>query len=100
MKKGGRVIRPRKRWIITASCHDYASLIAAARAGADIALLSPVFKTKSHPGTRTLGPLRFSALAQASPIPVYALGGIDDDNSQRLKGADACGIAGIGALAQ
>ncbi|MBT3792594.1 MAG: thiamine phosphate synthase [Rhodospirillales bacterium] len=100
MKKGGRMIRPRKRWIITASCHDVASLIAASRAGADIALLSPVFKTKSHPGARTLGSLKFSALAQASPIPVYALGGIDANTARRLKGADACGIAGIGALAQ
>jgi thiamine-phosphate pyrophosphorylase len=36
-------------------------------------LLSPVFATRSHPGARGLGALRF-ATAAPCPVPVVALG--------------------------
>ena len=35
------------------------------------------FATASHPGARPLGPLLFARLVRTSPLPVYALGGID-----------------------
>jgi len=61
----------------TAPAHDARELKAAARAGADLIFLSPVFATRSHPGGRTLGPLRFGRLARQARVPVVALGGDD-----------------------
>ncbi len=49
---------------------EYAGLFSAARAGADAALLSPVFWTASHPLAPALGPLRFAAWCRSSPLPV------------------------------
>lgn len=43
---------------------------------ADAVLLSPVFPTASHPGGRTLGPVRFRLLGLRAAVPVIALGGM------------------------
>ncbi len=79
----------------SASCHDRQELEAAAAAGADFALLSPVFPTRSHPGIPHLGADRFHAMAKDSPVPVVALGGVSVENRHRLAGY---GIAVISAL--
>ena len=92
------VVRWQRHWLITAAAHSPAVLRLAAAAGADAALLSPVFATASHPDVRALGPQRFAALVQASPLPVYALGGIDVARARLLQGSGAAGIAGIGGL--
>jgi len=84
--------------LITAAAHGPAALRAAARAGVDAALLSPVFPTLSHPDSPALGALRFTALCRAAALPVYALGGIGPDNVMRLKASGLAGIAGIGGL--
>ena len=91
-------VRWQREWLITAAAHSPAALRAAAAAGADAALLSPVFATASHPDVRALGPQRFAALARASPLPVYALGGVDGTRARLLQGSGAVGIAGIGGL--
>lgn len=57
-----------------ATVHSLRELRQAARA--DAVMLSPVFATRSHPGVPSLGPLRFLLIAQKSPIPVLALGGM------------------------
>ena len=67
------------------------------RAG-DAVLLSPVFATRSHPGAPTIGPLRFARWVRESPIPVYALGGIDVPGARRLRHSGAAGFAAIGGL--
>lgn len=87
------------RWLITIAAHSRPALIAAARAGADAVLLAPVFATLSHPAGAPLGPVRFAALVRASPIPAYALGGVDARSVRRLKDSGAVGIAAIGGLA-
>ena len=91
-------VRWQREWLITAAVHSPAALHAAAACGADAALLSPVFGTASHPDARALGLQRFAALTQASPLPVYALGGIDGARASLLRGSGAVGIAGIGGL--
>lgn len=75
--------------------HDGAEMVAAARAGAALVLLSPVFPTRSHLGTRTLGPVRFGMLARTSRVPVVALGGMDAVRFRRLRGLGARGWAAI-----
>ena len=86
------------RWLITVAAHGACALRMAERCGADAALLSPVFATKSHEGERALGAIRFRALVRATRIPVYALGGIDARTILELSESGAAGIAAIGAL--
>jgi thiamine-phosphate pyrophosphorylase len=90
----------RPDWLITVAAHGRSALMRAARAGADAALLAPVFATLSHPETPPLGVVRFAALVHRSPLPVYALGGINAATMHRLQGSGATGIAAIGALAR
>jgi len=42
---------------------------------------------------------RFRLIANLSPLPVYALGGIDAAGAARLSGARLVGLACVGALA-
>lgn len=93
---------PRRRrpgWLVTAAAHSPAALRRAAVAGADAALLSPVFATASHPAAPPLGPLLFAAWCRDSPLPVYALGGITAGTARRLMATNLAGFAGIGGLA-
>jgi thiamine-phosphate pyrophosphorylase len=48
-------------------------------------LLSPVFATRSHPGGKALGPLRFRLLAARATAPVIALGGMNAKSARRLE---------------
>jgi thiamine-phosphate pyrophosphorylase len=90
--------RRRPGWLITAAAHSAAGLRAAAEAGVDAAILAPVFASPSRPG-RALGPLRFAALAGASALPVYALGGVTAPEVRRLVGSGAAGVAGVRGFA-
>ena len=61
---------------------------------ADFALLSPVLPTLTHPGAATLGWARFfEALAAASPIPVYGLGGLARTDVALAQSHGAHGVA-------
>lgn len=84
--------------ILTAAAHDAGALARAFRAGADAALLSPVFPTRSHPGAASLGAARFAGLVRRSPLPVIALGGIHAANVRRLLASGAVGIAGVSGI--
>jgi thiamine-phosphate pyrophosphorylase len=92
-----RRFRRRPGWLVTAAAHSAPALVRARRIGADASLLSPAFPTASHPGRPALGPLRFARLANAAPLPVYALGGVTAERARRLRGA--VGLAAVGALA-
>ncbi|HXM00178.1 MAG TPA: thiamine phosphate synthase [Rhizomicrobium sp.] len=87
----------RPHWLITVSAHSLAAC--AASRHADAAVLAPVFATASHPGRTPLGALRTRIAVRASPVPVYALGGIDAHSVARLAGAKLAGLAAVGALA-
>ena len=89
----------KSNWLVTAAAHSPAALERAGRAGADAALLSPVFPTQSHPGAPPIGPLRFAAWTRLSPVPVYALGGIIPAvRWRRLHNSGARGWASIGSF--
>jgi len=79
----------------SASAHDLAELKTAERSGADLIFLSPAFPTRSHPGARALGPVRFGLIAGQARIPVIALGGMDRRRARRLP--QIYGWAGIDA---
>ncbi len=84
--------RPDCEWV-GVSCHDGAELAHAAAIDADFALLSPVLPTQTHPGAATLGWEAFSALAAASPLPVYGLGGLGRDDVMQAQSHGAHGVA-------
>ncbi len=76
--------RPAPGGLFLASAHDGDELERAARAGADGIFLSPVFATRSHPGAGRLGVHGFHVLAQRSPVPVIALGGMSPGRAAEL----------------
>jgi thiamine-phosphate pyrophosphorylase len=84
---------------VTSSAHSFADLRRAARAGANLTFLSPVFATASHPQAPSLGPARWSRLARRVRIPVAALGGIDGTSVRRLPRDLPMAVGAIGALA-
>lgn len=96
--RAGRRIVSDPRLLVTAAAHSAPALCRAARAGAEAALLSPVFATASHPDAPVLGGHRFARLVREAALPVYALGGIDARTAPRLRPTGAVGIAAIGAL--
>ena len=87
-----RDARPDCAWV-GVSCHDAEELAHAGALGADYALLSPVLPTLTHPGEPTLGWEAFSALAAASPMPVYGLGGLARDDVALAQSHGAQGVA-------
>jgi thiamine-phosphate pyrophosphorylase len=98
--RGGRWPGPRRTdGFVTSSAHDLADLRRAARAGADLAFLSPVFNTASHPRAAPLGPVRWSGLLRGVPIAVAALGGIDGLTVRQLPRRGCRCVGAIGALA-
>jgi thiamine-phosphate pyrophosphorylase len=66
------------------TAHNGAELQAANRARLDGVFLSPVYPTRSHPGSTVLGVHGFHVLAQQSLIPVIALGGMTESRAQEL----------------
>lgn len=77
------------------TAHSLAELAAARRSGADAVMLSPVFPTRSHPGSRALGPLRFRLMAARAGIPVIALGGMNRITAKRLAWPRQAAIDGL-----
>jgi thiamine-phosphate pyrophosphorylase len=67
------------------SVHSLREIAGARRVRADGVLLSPVFPTRSHPGAKPLGPVRFRLVAARAAMPVIALGGMVEHNARRLK---------------
>lgn len=82
-RRAGPLSQRQGLWL--AAAHSMTELAQAARCGADAVFLSPVCKTRSHPGAKTLGPMRFAALARFAACPVYALGGVTAENIRRIE---------------
>ena len=88
----------RRNWrgaLQTASAHNRREAIAAIRRGVDAIFLSPAFATRSHPGAKALGRVRFGLISRGLRVPVIALGGMDKRRAKSLPGT--YGWAGIDA---
>lgn len=93
-----RRIVPRE-FILGVSCHTEADLRAAEVAGADYALLSPVFPPNSKDTAGDpLGVEGFSRLVSGCKMPVVALGGVSASHVRACHDAGATGVAAIGSL--
>jgi len=87
------------RWL-SVSTHAEDEIEAAAAGGADAVTLSPVFASASKPGYGpAIGIERLAEVAAHSPLPIIALGGVDDAARARAcLDAGAAGIAVMGAI--
>lgn len=83
-----------------ASCHDLASLKHAEHIGCDAVFLSPVQHTPTHPDAQVLGWTQFAELAAQMHIPVFALGGLQQQDLALAQRHHAYGIAGQRFLAE
>lgn len=91
-----RALYPRRCDLMRiATAHGMSELALANRFGCDAVMLSPVFGTRSHPGGRTLGPVRFLTLARLVKMPVIALGGITSHRARRLQWPRWAAIDGL-----
>jgi thiamine-phosphate pyrophosphorylase len=105
--RGGRwpagapvLVRRRLGALVTSSAHGVADLRRAARAGAELAFLSPAFATRSHPDAAALGPLRWGRFSRGAALPVAALGGIGGASVRRLPRGLCRAVGAIEALGE
>lgn len=82
---------------VAASCHGLAQLQHAERLGVDFVTVSPVQPTETHPESEHLGWERFTALVKQAKMPVFALGGMTEDNKADAVLRGAQGVAAIRA---
>lgn len=89
--------RPDSR-LVSASCHNQLELEHAQSIGVDLAVLSPVQVTRSHPDAQPLGWEAFHRLVDDINLPVYALGGLAECDIEKAWDAGGQGIAAISAF--
>lgn len=66
--------------------------------GADYALLSPIFPTRSKPGATPLGLGQLQILTKETRTPVLALGGIRPEHVESVLGCGAHGVAVLSGI--
>lgn len=93
--RGVRVRRP--GMIETASGHSRAAIVRALKLGVDAVIVSAVFPSRSASAGPAMGELRFRQIARATPLPVYALGGVTAANAPRAM-THAAGWAAVDAV--
>lgn len=81
--------------LVIASCHDRLELAQAGAIGVDMACVSPVAPTASHPQAEPLGWTGLAKLCELAPVPIFALGGMLPDDLQTARSHGAFGVAGI-----
>lgn len=78
---------------IGVSCHTVSELQFAEHEGVDFAVFSPIFPSGAKGPAKGLDALREAV--QAVRMPVFALGGITEENAPVCEQCGAAGVAGI-----
>ena len=86
---------PQGCWL-SVSCHDPQELALAESVGADFCVLSPVRRSEHHPGR--VGWRQFSRWVAETPMPVYALGGMQAEDIAISRRHGGQGIAAVRSL--
>ena len=81
-----------------ASCHDAREIERARAAGCDFAVLGPVRATPTHPDAPVLGWAGFEGLARGAGLPVFAIGGLGEDDVRAARRSGGQGVAAIRAF--
>jgi thiamine-phosphate pyrophosphorylase len=90
-----RRLLPRPLMVVR-SCHSMDEVLLAAREGADAVTVGPVYETPSKKAYGSpMGLEAFGAICTVSSIPVFGLGGIDEERLEPVRAAGAAGIAAI-----
>lgn len=84
--------------LVSASTHNQQELTLAQERQVDFCVLSPVKKTRTHPDSTPLSWEKFKSLCRIATVPVYALGGIVNDDLEQSKKMGGQGISAIGAF--
>ncbi|HEY3299210.1 MAG TPA: Nudix family hydrolase [Methylophilaceae bacterium] len=79
--------------LCAASCHNQQELAQAQLLGLDFVVCSPVLPTLSHMDAPTLGWQKFGEIIQDCSLPIYALGGLSEQDMQQAWAHGAHGIA-------
>ncbi len=90
--------RPAFDGIISAAVHDQVACDKAAALGLDMALVSPVLPTPTHPDRPALGWPQAELLMKGAPLACYALGGVTPEDLANARDHGAVGVAGIRAF--
>ena len=84
--------------IIGVSAQTVEQAVMAEKHGADYLGVGAVFPTSSKDDAQEVDYETLKAICQAVQIPVIAIGGINPQNVDRLKGSGICGVAVISAI--
>ena len=90
--------RPDFSGVVSAACHSRDALEKAADLGLDMALVSPVEATVSHPDRPPLGWQQAGEWISGLPIACYGLGGVSPTDLETARQHGAIGVAGIRAF--
>ncbi len=87
-------------FLVTVACHSHDAIRRPEIHSAHAVLVSPVFASRSPSaaGIEPLGVKGVRALVDASPVPVYGLGGISCDTIGMLKTSGLSGVAAVDAF--
>lgn len=90
--------RPDFPGVVSAACHRREALEKAVSLGLDMALVSPVKTTASHPDRAPLGWQQAGEWITGLPLACYGLGGVTPADLQTARQHGAIGVAGIRAF--
>lgn len=79
--------------LVGASCHSRVELAKAIDLDVDFAIVGPVRPTPTHMGAPTLGWDGFAACVERTRVPVYAIGGLTQDDLDTAVDRGAHGVA-------
>ena len=85
-------------WMVTAAAHSALAARRALAAGADAAVVSAAFASRSASAGAPIGPVRMALLIREAKGPVYALGGVSNKTARRLRDAGLVGLAAVDAF--
>jgi thiamine-phosphate pyrophosphorylase len=86
------------RGIRTVAVHNAREAALAKRLGADLIFVSPVFASRSHPGTRVIGAVGLGQIAGNQRSRTIALGGVTAKRAKSLSALNLYGWAAIDAF--
>ena len=84
--------------IVGATAKTVEAAVKAYQDGADYLGVGAIYPTTTKVTTVLTEVSTLSAICKAVPIPVVAIGGLNRDNMDILKGSKACGIAVVSAI--
>ena len=86
------------KMLLGRSVHDIEGVTAASGQGADLLIVGSVFPTHSHPNVASLGIDTLRKIGQKVSIPLIGIGGIDENNIEKVIRAGAHGVAVVSAI--